>query len=378
MAREGSGTVTIEVVKDWGFENDYLNVLLLYLVCMWGLDPELSGVGFLVPLYMNRMLNAALVKGGSHRLSSAIQKVVLASGGDVLESAEVSKIVVEDGVAKGVELSDGRGFQASAIITSTDPQTTFLKLVGEEACNKASRTLAKMVAAWQWETWSLFGVHLALNEPPQYKAADYDPAVDEALMKIMGYESPDDFLWHIAEIKEGKLTFGGHATTLTDFDPLMAPTDIFPGVATVRWETLAPYDPKQGAWDQVAEQYADEIVAKWKDYAPNLGKARVIRRYVYPPTYIEQKLVNMVKGSFKHGAYESTQLGYYRPNIECSSCATPIKGLYVCGGSTYPGGMVLLGGGYLAAGVVADALGFKRWWTEPDYVKEARERKLVP
>ncbi len=40
--------------------------------------------------------------------------------------------------------------------------------------------------------------------------------------------------------------------------------------------------------------------------------------------------------------------------------------------------MVLLGGGYLAAGVVADALGFKRWWTEPDYVKEARERKLVP
>ena len=49
----------------------------------------------------------------------------------------------------------------------------------------------------------------------------------------------------------------------------------------------------------------------------------------------------------------------------------------VAGASVWPGGMVLLGGGYNAAGVVADDLGLDRWWTEPEYVSEARKKGLV-
>jgi phytoene dehydrogenase-like protein len=58
-----------EIIQDWGFENDYLNALLQYLACMWGLDPNLSGVGYMVPLLINRMVNQAMIIGGSHRLS---------------------------------------------------------------------------------------------------------------------------------------------------------------------------------------------------------------------------------------------------------------------------------------------------------------------
>ncbi|GAI99771.1 unnamed protein product, partial [marine sediment metagenome] len=65
-------------------------------------------------------------------------------------------------------------------------------------------------------------------------------------------------------------------------------------------------------------------------------------------------------------------------NIECSGYRTPVKNLYLCGASTYPGGMVLLGGGYNAVRVVAEDLGIEPWWTEPDYIARARERKLVP
>ena len=64
-----------EIIQDWGFENEYLNAILQYLACMWGLDPGLSGVGYMVPLLINRMLNQSLIIGGSHRLSSCIQKV---------------------------------------------------------------------------------------------------------------------------------------------------------------------------------------------------------------------------------------------------------------------------------------------------------------
>ena len=51
-----------------------------------------------------------------------------------------------------------------------------------------------------------------------------------------------------------------------------------------------------------------------------------------------------------------------RPNLDCSNHRTPIKGLYVGGVSSYPGGLVLGGSGYLAANRVAEDLGAKKWW----------------
>ena len=70
----------------------------------------------------------------------------------------------------------------------------------------------------------------------------------------------------------------------------------------------------------------------------------------------------MRRGSIKHGDYTPIQLGCFRPNQECSSTFTPIDGLYVCGASTYPGGLILGGPGYLAANTIADDMGVKRWW----------------
>lgn len=366
-----------DIVDALGLENDLLKTLLLHLGCMWGLDPETSGVGFMFPLYVVRMLNAALIRGGSHRLSSSIQKVAVANGAKILETAEVARIVIENGAARGVELADGRKFEARAVVTSTDPQTTFLQLVGEDVCQKIDPGLAASAKGWDWESWSLFGMHLALPERPKYTAAEFDPSVDKALVKIMGFESSQDFLSHVARVKKGEMMVAGQATTTTDFDPAQAPGDVVPGVAVGRFEALAPYAPKEGSWDELSQKYGDLLMEHWTKYAPNLRDAKVVRRYLYPPTYIEAKLVNMKQGSFKHGAYSSMQMGYLRPNPDCSGSKTPIDGLFLCGASTYPGGMILLGSGYIAAGVVADFLGKERWWKEPEYVIRAREASLV-
>jgi len=63
-----------------------------------------------------------------------------------------------------------------------------------------------------------------------------------------------------------------------------------------------------------------------------------------------------------------------RPNEYCSTHRSPIKGLYMGGACTYPGGTVILGGGYLVANAVAEDLGVKKWWSEPEVV--ARAKKL--
>jgi phytoene dehydrogenase-like protein len=80
------------------------------------------------------------------------------------------------------------------------------------------------------------------------------------------------------------------------------------------------------------------------------------------PEGIERRLPNMRRGAIKHGDYDPLQIGCFRPNQECSSAATPIEGLYTCGASNYPGGMVLGGPGYIGANKVAEDLGVTKWW----------------
>ena len=87
----------------------------------------------------------------------------------------------------------------------------------------------------------------------------------------------------------------------------------------------------------------------------------------------------MKNGSIKHGEYNALQMGYFRPNDLCSTSKTPIEGLYVCGASTYPGGLILGGPGYIAANRVAEDMGVTKWWKYSDkienYVKEYIEEE---
>jgi phytoene dehydrogenase-like protein len=80
------------------------------------------------------------------------------------------------------------------------------------------------------------------------------------------------------------------------------------------------------------------------------------------PLDIEIRFPQMRRGSIKHGAYTPIQMGCFRPNQECCSTNTPIEGLYVCGASVYPGGLIIGGPGYLGANKVAEDLDVKKWW----------------
>jgi phytoene dehydrogenase-like protein len=123
----------------------------------------------------------------------------------------------------------------------------------------------------------------------------------------------------------------------------------------------APYEIK-GGWDKRSKELEDDVLNKWRKVAPNFARDKVIRTNAETPVDIEIRLPNMRRGAIKHGDYTPIQMGAFRPNQDCSSTKTPIDGLYVCGASTYPGGMVLGGPGYIAANKVAEDLGTVKWW----------------
>jgi phytoene dehydrogenase-like protein len=111
-----------------------------------------------------------------------------------------------------------------------------------------------------------------------------------------------------------------------------------------------------------------------RTFAPNVNGDSILWHYITTPLDIGNKFANMVNGSYKHGAYLPLQMGYLRPNEECSQHATPIRKLYVCGASTFPGGLVTFGPGYNAACRIADDLGIERWWPEPECVARAKAK----
>jgi phytoene dehydrogenase-like protein len=345
----------LEIITET-FENDRVRALMLYTCCMWGLDPRETGMGFFVPLLIDRGMNKCYCQGGSHKLAGALAREIVAAGGTILDSSQVNKINMRNGSVSGVELWEGRTLNSNVVISSLDPHTTFLDLVGVE---NLPGDLKESVEGWKYDKWSFNTLHVASEEAPRYACGD--PWVDESFMTIFGFESTDQILTHWDNVVAGRVddgSFGGHATCESSFDRHLVRK---PGKHVSFFQMHAPYEI-EGGWEKRGPQLEEAILRKWQRAAPNMQRERIIMTSQETPEDIEIRLPNMRRGSIKHGDYRPVQLGCFRPNQECSSTKTPIEGLYVCGASTYPGGLVLGGPGYLAANKVSEDLGVKKWW----------------
>ncbi|MBW1687571.1 MAG: NAD(P)/FAD-dependent oxidoreductase [Deltaproteobacteria bacterium] len=345
----------LEIITE-NFENDRIRALMLYTACMWGIDPRETGLGFFVPLLLDRGMNKCYCQGGSHKLASSLAKEVIRAGGCILDSSQVNKINVQNGAVTGVELWEGRRLDAKVVISSLDPQTTFLDLVGTE---NLSGGLKDAVSGWEDDKWSFATLHVASEEAPHYACGE--PWVDESFMNIVGFEGTDDILEHWDNVVAGKLDLeklGGHITCETNLDSHLSR---FPGKHVSFFQIHAPYGI-EGGWEKRGPEVEEALFARWRKAAPNMKPENIIMTALESPEDIEIRLPNMRRGSIKHGQYHPMQIGCFRPNQDCSSTNTPIEGLYVCGASTYPGGLILGGPGYLAANKVAEDLGIEKWW----------------
>ncbi len=345
----------VDIITDL-FEHDKVRALMLYASCMWGLDPRETGLGFMVPLMLDRAMNKCYCYGGSHKFGSALGRAVLQNGGLLLESAEVSEILLEHGRAVGVKLAEGRTIKGKAVMSTLDPQTTFVDMVG---LKNLPNDLKTTVEGWALEKWSFNTLHIAAEEPPQY-ACD-DRFINDAFATVVGIESFTHLLEHWDNVTFGKIdlnNFGGHCTCESSFDPTLSDR---PGKYVSMFQVHAPYD-LEGGWGERREEIQAAMLAKWEKAAPNINSKNILATSMEDPEDIEIRFPQMRQGSIKHGAYTPIQMGCFRPNQFCSSTDTPIEGLYVCGASTYPGGLILGGPGYLGANKVAEDLDVKKWW----------------
>ncbi|MBW1901936.1 MAG: NAD(P)/FAD-dependent oxidoreductase [Deltaproteobacteria bacterium] len=356
------------------FENEKIKSLILYTLCMWGLDPTQGGVGYLIPLYFNRATSYRIVERGSHVFAAALVRDFIRNGGKIFSPYGIEKINVENGEAKGVQLSGGPYLEAKmGVISTIDQVQTFLNLVGKEHLDS---DFAESVEGWIWEHWSLFGVHMCLLEAPQFKSAEDNPDVAKALVHVIGYDTVEDYLKHLAKIEKGEFDeeAGFNCCFPTIHDPFQAPAGKHTGIIS----SMAPFnlDGNADKWTRwkFKEEKAWMLINKLAKYAPNITEKVVRDLYVSTPKDVANKFLDMTNGSIKQGQYHPLQMGYMRPNEHCSQHRSPIKSLYMGGACTFPGGTVILGSGYLAAEAVVEDCGVEKWWPEPELVKIAKEK----
>ena len=118
------------------------------------------------------------------------------------------------------------------------------------------------------------------------------------------------------------------------------------------WKKL-PYGLRGDArnWDHEKDVHARRMIRKWAGYAPNLEES-LLGYFTGSPLDTERTLVNMRGGDLLVGALSGGQSGYGRPFEGAGEYRGYVKGLYLCGGSSHPGGNITGLPGYNCARTV--------------------------
>jgi phytoene dehydrogenase-like protein len=109
----------------------------------------------------------------------------------------------------------------------------------------------------------------------------------------------------------------------------------------------APYRLKDAHWAQLKDAFADRCFDIVERYAPGF-RSSVIDRQVLSPLDLEQTF-KLTGGNIFQGAMPLHQLFMLRPLPGFAGYRTPIRGLFLCGAATHPGGGVMGACGWNAA-----------------------------
>jgi phytoene dehydrogenase-like protein len=373
LERSRAGRRFLEVERQSAYEfaisrftHPQVQALMLFLSGAREVDMHAAGHGWLIPALIASPVKALLCVGGSAALARGLVRAVQESGGAIWTGQSVTRILVEGGRAAGVALADGTRVRAEQFVASTlNPQQTVLELTRPEPWPDA---VVEQVRGYRYnQVGPLFGVNVALREPPAYRAAAGNPGISRAFMTILGLETPEVvaemYRRHpVGEISR-PLTLWGATPTVHD------PSQSRDGIHTAfMWEKV-PFalggDPAR--WDDFKEAHGDEVLARWSEFGPNVNDGACLSRYCLSPLDTVRHFPNMAGGDLTVGWLGEAQLGANRPTPLLSGYATPLPGLYMAGACMHPGGNITGYPGYNAAGVIARALGLEPWWSPPQW-----------
>jgi phytoene dehydrogenase-like protein len=281
-----------------------------------------------------------LVRGGTGAISNAIASAAREAGAEIRTEAPIQKILIENGRAAGVVLENGDDIRANVVSSSVDPRLTFLKMVGSD---NLSPEFVEDVGRYKFRG-SSGKVNLALDALPNFKCL---PGEGPHLRGAISISPTLEYMERAYDdAKYGRYSRRPYIDIVIPSltDPSVAP----PGKHVMScFVQYAPYHLKEGTWDEMREEFGDTVINTISEYAPNLRDI-ILHRQVLTPLDIERTF-GLSEGNIFQGELSLEQLFFLRPVPGWAQYRTPIRGLYMCGSATHPGGGIMGAPGLNAA-----------------------------
>src|SRR3954452_7823508 len=271
-------------------------------------------------------------RGGTGAISNAIADAAREAGVEIRTQAPIAKILVKNGKAIGVALANGDELFANVVSSSVDPNLTFLRFLEPDVLPPE---FLEEVRRYKFRG-SSGKVNLALDGLPNFKSI---PGPGAHLRGAISISPSVDYMERAYDdAMYGRFSRRPYIDMVIPSltDPSVAP----PGKHVMScFVQYAPYNLKEGNWDEKREEFGDTVINTIAEHAPNI-KELILHRQVLPPLDIEREF-GLSEGNIFQGELTLEQLFFLRPAPGWAQYRTPIRNLYMCGSATHPGGGIM-------------------------------------
>uniref|UniRef100_A0A673I1Y8 Pyridine nucleotide-disulfide oxidoreductase domain-containing protein 2-like n=1 Tax=Sinocyclocheilus rhinocerous TaxID=307959 RepID=A0A673I1Y8_9TELE len=272
--------------------------------------------------------------------------------------SDVEQVLIgQDGSAKGVVLTDGTEVHSKVVLSNATPYITFKQLTPQDALPEAFITAVDQIDY----TSPVTKINVAVDKLPNFLAApnsaDGKPGPHHQCSIHLNCESVEVLEEAYREGQQGRPSSRPmiEMTIPSVLDPTLAP----PGCHVVSlFIQFTPYllEGRRAWTDEDRERFADTAFDWVERYAPGFKKS-IVGKDILTPADLE-RVFGLTGGNIFHGSMSLDQLYLARPLPSVADYRTPVKGLYLCGSGSHPGGGVMGAAGWNSAlKVLAD---FKR------------------
>lgn len=278
--------------------------------------------------------STGLPRGGMGAITQAMARSIRASGAEVRTEAEVMGLTIDVDRVSGVVLSSGEEIRAEIVLSNLNPKTTFLDLIDPQYLSSTFLDKAKSLPM----RGTQFKIGLALDGLPKFAGArDQEEVVRFAGCQFRIGPSVDymERAWDDAKYGRWSRTPMIWGLTPSVTDPALAP----PGKHVMSLNiNHAPYDLSEGDWTAERDRFGKHCIDILSGFISNLKDIIVDYRF-WSPRDLEDEL-GLVGANITHGDMLPGTMFSMRPIAGWSDYRTPIRGLYLCGVGTWPGGFV--------------------------------------
>ncbi|GAY42706.1 hypothetical protein CUMW_068930 [Citrus unshiu] len=291
------------------------------------------------------------VEGGMGSVSLAISKAATKAGAHILVNTEVSQIMIGDsGEVDGVLLVDGTRVHSSFVLSNATPYKTFMGLVPRDVLPD------DFLRAIKYSDYhsGVAKINVAVDKLPQFhccKSSQLEVGPHHTATVHIGCESMEEIgsacqdAWNGLPSRRPVMEM----TIPSSLDKTISP----PGKHVVSLFTqYTPYKPSDGSWEDPTyrESYGQKCFSLIDEYAPGFSSSVIGYDLLTPPDL--EREFGLTGGNIFHGAMGLDSLFLMRPVKGWSGYRTPVRGLYLCGSGSHPGGGVMGAPGRNAAHVV--------------------------